>query len=446
MFEKFKNFWITFWDSMKTAYNSVFKHPIKTKGQEVTDTEHINIPDIVIGKLNNLALTEATFTLETDSKLVEPLVKLCSDLEDKKYTINYSMLSRGDCFVFPSTDSKGNLYHSYLGQDRVRILNVDGEQITKACGVLDVYTDKNKKTFYLLRTHELLSNGTLQIDYSTVDTNNNHTYVERWADLDGQIYQFINANHIGFGRYKSPIDSRGLSPVYGVPINFGCSEIERDIFKDLELIRTEFNNAKSKIFADVNILQKGKDKFDKDEYKIPENVFPIMQRAGEKTNIDIFNPNIRYSEHYSNLVKDFALYEKQIGTSKGILTDNETVNAATATAVKRANSDTLALISKIQQSIDIGNEMTLQADGVFLNISNDLWKYTPDYYDPFEDPAEQFDRLITAKGVGAVEIDDIIKWLFPTLDDEQIEEKKQRLSESNKLDTENALNNILNGN
>ena len=95
----------------------------------------------------------------------------------------------------------------------------------------------------------------------TYTTNERYERVplEEWADFEG-VWQFGNARHIGVGRFKSPTASRGLSTVYGVPLNFGCEEIEAKIFNDLEMIETEFNRAESKIFADPLILRKGKDK------------------------------------------------------------------------------------------------------------------------------------------------------------------------------------------
>ena len=87
--------------------------------------------------------------------------------------------------------------------------------------------------------------------------------------------------------------------------------------------------------------------------------------------VDSIKRKIKHTKIFWDYLKQL-IPERQVGTSKGILTDIETAYTATATAVKRANSDTMALIDKIHNAIDIGNEMTLKADGVFLNISPDL--------------------------------------------------------------------------
>ena len=209
-----------------------------------------------------------------------------------------------------------------------------------------------------------------------------------------------------------------------------------DVFDD------EFKNGKSVIFTDPRNLLKEEDA---NKYRIADNVIPIAQRANNGNNIDIFNPTLRFSEHYSKLVADLSFYEKEIGTSKGILTDNETTETATATAVKRANADTMALIDKIRVSIDNGNRMTLEADAVFLNIAPDLWSYSSDWYDPFEDPAEQWRRLLEAKNNGAAETSDLIKWNNPSLTDEEIKEKILRIKQEEQRNTDAALERILAG-
>jgi hypothetical protein len=351
------------------------------------------------------------------------------------------MLADGDYFVFPAHNSKGEIKHTYLTQDQVRIIEMDGDNITEVSGIIDWYVDNNNKSYYLLRHQKLENDGSLIISYKTVNDRYETASLGMWDYISGSEYKLFNANHIGIGRYKSPASSRGLSAGYGVPLNFGCAEIEAKIFNDLKLIEYEFKNAKSKIFADPLLMRKKDD----EGYDIPENVFPIQTRAGSSSSIDIFSPAIRNSEHYDKLIADLSLYEKQVGTSKGILTENDDVITATATAVKRANADTIALMDKIRNAIDNGNQMTLEADSVYLNIAKDLWAYQSDWYDPFEDPAEQWKRLIEAKENGAAEDADLIKWLYPSLTEEQVEEKLIRIAEKSKVDMNNALEKMIGG-
>lgn len=443
MFDKLKRFWTAFWNSIKQAYNQAFKNKPESNVQGWRDITAINFLAIFVTKLNNLVNSEATFDVESDSTQAERLKTLCKDLESKRFDITGGMLADGNYYVFPATNEKGELIHSYLASDQVRILNADGDEITEAYGVIDWYTDNDNKDYFLLRHHELDTDGTLTISYAVVDKTFKPASLAKWEQYKDETYQFVGANHIGFGWYKSPAESRGLSPIYGVPLNFGCEEIEKKIFNDLKLIDDEFKNGKSVIFTDPrNVLKDDQTK----GYKIAENIIPIQQRAGQSgANIDIFNPTLRYSEHYSKLVGDMALYERQVGTSKGILTDNETAYTATATAVKRANADTLALIDKIRNAIDIGNKMTLEADAVFLNVSADLWSYNSDYIDPFADMSEQWQMLKDAHSVGAITTKRMTKWLNPSMSNEDVEKELEAVAEENKANTNNALNRILSG-
>lgn len=443
MFDKFRNFWRVFWQSIKNAYNKAFKQPLETTVQGWRDLTAINLLDVFVTKLNNLTNTEATFDVVSDSVQAERLKTLCKSLESHRFDITAAMLADGDYFVFPATNQRGEIVHSYLPQACVRIINMDGEEITEAYGIVDWYTDADNRIFFLLRHHALDKDGTLTVSYSVVDGNYKPAHLEQWSDYEDLAFSFAGAGHIGFGRYKSPANSRGLSPIYGVPLNFGCAEIEKKIFTDLKMVDDEFKNGKSVIFTDPRNLLTDKEK---GGYKIAENIIPIQSRAGQSgSNIDIFNPTLRFSEHYSKLVSDLSMYEKQVGTSKGILTDNETAYTATATAVRRSNSDTLALLDKIRNSIDAGNRMTLEADAVYLNIARDLWDYASDWYDPFEDPAEQWDRLVEAKEQGAAEVDDLIRWAFPRLDSEQIEEKKAKIAAAQTSGADEAIERILAG-
>lgn len=447
MFNKLKAFWQKFWQTLKDAYTNAKKDPVTDNVQEWRDITRINLLDIFVKKLNNLCNTEATFDVVSDSTRSERLKTLAKDVESKRYKITSYMLADGDFWVFPAVNRHGEVIHTYLTQEQVRIIEIEHENITEVQGVIDWATDNHNKVYFLNRNHRLEDDGTLYIEYSVTNDLYEKAYYEPWSELDGRVYSFTNANHIGVGRYKSPTDSRGLSPVYGVPLNFGCRQVEDKIFADLVQIDKEFKNGESKIFADPTILRKGREKHGEESWNIPEYVFPINKRAGETGSaIDIFNPALRFSEHYSKLVADFALYEKQIGTSKGILTDNETTETATATAVKRANADTLALLGNIRQAIDNGNEMTLQADAVFLNVPFDLWTYTSDWYDPFEDPAEQWKRLVEAKDAGVAENIDLARWLFPNLSQEELNEKLARIQEQGQIDTDSALEKILGGN
>lgn len=443
MFEKLKRMWDAFLQTVEYFKSAYKGGTLDEKVQKYTDILHINWLAIAVKKLSNLACNEATFELESDSAQADHIKELLKDIEAHRFDIVSGMLAGGDYYVLPYTDESGNIKHSYLDSSRVRIVDMDGDRIKQAHAVID-YIQPNKnsgKTYFLQRHHALDDNGTLTVSYQIVDENGSAKDVPYWQDLKDTVSTFAGADTIGFGRYKSPVPSRGLSPVYGVPLNFGCSDIEKKITETLKQIEDEFKNAKSVIFTDPrNLYRKG----EKADYAIADNVIPIKHSAGDGgAQIEIFNPNIRGSEHWEKLNSYLEKYEQMLGVSKGIFTDNTATATATATAVKRANSDTIALLNAVHTALDDGNKMTLKADCAYMNIRPDLWEYHSDYFDPFEDPAEQWQRLKEAAEAGAVATERLTKWLYPNMTDEEIAEEMASISAAGAESAQSAIERAL---
>ena len=440
MFQKIKTFWQAFWGAIKTAYNKAFKDVPKGRTQEYRDTRRINFLAIFVSKLNNLSNTESTFDVESDSAQAEILKELCKDIEAKRFEITSEMLGTGDCWVFPSHANSGELFHRYVTQDKVRILDMDGETLTDVIGIVDEYVDNENKVFFLNRRHTL-KGDVLTVETYTTNERNERVQFEEWTEFEG-VWQFDGAAHIGVGRFKSPVSSRGLSAVYGVPLNYGCEEIEQKIFHDLEMIEWEFENGKSVIFTDPRNLLKDEEKH---KYTIAENIIPITQRAGQSgSQIDIFSPALRYDGAFkAKLLDDMQQYEQQVGTDRGFLTPYDSGTATTATEIRRANASTIALIDKIHTAIKNGVQMTIEADAVFLNIAPDLYAVKVDFFDPFEDADTQWNRLKDAHGMGVVEDTDVLQFIYPNMTEEERQEKIDRIGETRAVNQDAALERIL---
>lgn len=438
----FLRFWKAFLSGISYMKQAFKGGPPDTHIQEYTDIHKVNWLAMVANKLCNLACNEATFDVVSDSTLADNLKDKVKDIEAHRFEITNGMLANGDFYIFPSTDDKSELYHSYLSADRVRIVEMKGEKITEAYAILDyIQPVKNSTTTYMLQRHHKLQDGVLTISYSTRDENGNEVTVPYWNDVVNIVIQYSGVDNIGFGRYKSPKDGRGLSAIYGVPLNFGCCEIENELNETLKQIKTEFSNAQSKIFADPRTLMK---KPDRDEYKLAENIYPYKITGGnEAKQIQIYNPNIRASEHYERLEKALKRYEQAIGVSAGLISDSSATANATATEVRRSNSDTIAFINSIHTALDNGNEMTLKADSMYLTVSPDIWEYKSDYLDPFSDQTSQWQMLIQAKQEGAAEAEDLARWLFPGVSEEEIAEKMERINQAKSATAQNALENAL---
>ena len=92
-----------------------------------------------------------------------------------------------------------------------------------------------------------------------------------------------------------------------------------------------------------------------------------------------------------------------------------------------------------------GIKATLEADAVFLNIPIDLYTVNVDFFDAFQDETELYNRIVSAVDRGILEKEDELKWLYPNMTDEEIADKLARIQANNQVNTDMALERILQG-
>ncbi|MCI9085752.1 MAG: hypothetical protein HFE51_04940 [Clostridia bacterium] len=447
MFQKIIRMWNNLLYRLGYERRAKEKQAIDPNVQKYDDIEHTNWLAMAVSKVANLVCTETTYEVVSDSVLAEPLQELCKDIENKRFEIVYAMLGTGDCYIFPTIQNNKPLYHTVLGESNVVIMETEGENITKAMVILDTYKpDKGNRVFFLIRIHDLDENGTLTLTYYTVDETGSPQTVDKWKDLTSTVTQLAGANHIGFGRYKSPVPNREHHTLYGVPMNFGCSEIEEKLRKYEEMTDTEFDNAESRTFADPRNLRIAAEDIKNPKnsaYEIPKGIIPLRMTEGISNEIATHSPDIRYDKYRAKIDDLLSDYERQMGLSPGILTENEAMATGTATAVRRSNQDTISFVDLVHNALDAGNVMTLEADAVFLNIRRDLWEYNSDYYDIFGDSSEQWQRLVEARNEGAISVERLTEWLFPKMTEEQIQEEIAKANLRNATNEQSAIERAL---
>ena len=269
--------------------------------------------------------------------------------------------------------------------------------------------------------------------------------MSEWEHYKNDNVDYYNANNIGVAYYKSPQDSRGLSPVWGVPLNFGCEEVENQIKVARNNLDEEMHLMKTKLFADETISRKISTK-DGDRYDLPEGIYTIRKKAGvDGTLIDEFAPPTRYNDYKQKLNDALQDWENQVGLDRGFLTEAEHTAGATATEIRTANTKTRSFVKKIQSAMYDGIKATLEADAVFLNIPIDLYTVAVDWYDAFQDETELYNRIVSAVDRGILEKEDELKWLYPNMTDEEIAEKLARIEAQRQSNSDLALEKILNG-
>ncbi|MEE1046633.1 MAG: hypothetical protein U0M60_04320, partial [Clostridia bacterium] len=300
------------------------------------------------------------------------------------------------------------------------------------------------REYRLIRHHILDENGTLYVYYYTTDKSGNEEYLAEWEHYKNDNVAYYNANNIGVAYYKSPQDSRGLSQ-WGVPLNFGCEEVENQIKVARNNLDEEMHLMKTKLFADETVARKIGTK-DGERFDLPEGIYTIRKKAGvDGTLIDSFAPSTRYNDYKQKLIDAKADWEDMVGLDRGFLTEAEHTAGATATEIRTANTKTRSFVKKVQSAMFDGIKATLEADAVFLNIPLDLYEVTVDFFDAFQDEQELYNRIVSAVDRGVLEKEDELRWLYPNMTDDEIAEKLERISARAQINTDNALERILNG-
>lgn len=438
-------FWSNFWGFVKKKIDEYDEEKkIQVKIQPWEDVREYNPLAIANTKLTSLVCDEATVELQTDSTLVEQLKPLADDLEAKRYEICAMLNGNGGCFVTMATGEDDEPYHRIIAPDDVSVYRMVANKMYEVAMVIDKKIVKHRE-YRLVRHHILDENGTLYVYYYTTDKSGNEEYLADWEHYKNEDVAYYNANNIGVAYYKSPQDSRGLSPVWGVPLNFGCEEVEAKLKKASKDYDEEADLMKAKTFADESIVRKITTK-DGERFDLPEGIYTIRKKAGiDGTLIDSFSPPTRLPDYKQKLIDAKADWEDMVGLDRGFLTEAEHTAGATATEIRTANTKTRSFVKRLQSAMFDGIKATLEADAVFLNIPLDLYTVYIDWMDAFEDLDKQYERIVSAVDRGILEKEDELKWLYPNMTDEEIADKLARIQATQQTNTDLAIENILNG-
>jgi hypothetical protein len=437
-----------FWDNVRRWVKKTFvdfdeEKKVEVKVQKWEDVREYNPLAIANTKLTSLVCDEATVELQTDSTLVEPLKSLAENLEAKRYEICAMMNGKGGCFVTMATGEDDEPYHRIIAPADVSVWRMVADKMYEVAMVIDKKIVKHRE-YRLIRHHILDENGTLYVYYYTTDKSGNEEYLAEWEHYKNDNVAYYNARNIGVAYFRSPQDSRGLSQ-WGVPLNFGCEEVENEIKVARKDLDEEMHLMKAKLFADKSITLATRTE-EGARYDLPEGIYTIQKRHGiDGTLIDEFAPSTRYNDYKQKLIDAKADWEDMVGLDRGFLTEAEHTAGATATEIRTANTKTRSFVKKIQSAMFDGIKATLEADAVFLNIPLDLYTVMVDWFDAFLDEEAQYQRLANAVDRGVLEKEDELRWLYPNMTDEEIDDKLARISAQAQTNTDQALERILAG-
>ena len=437
-------FWNNFWGFVKKKIDEYEEEKkIQVKIQQWEDVKEYNPLAIANTKLTSLVCDEATVELQTDSTLVQPLIPLAENLEAKRYEICAMMNGKGGAFVTMATGEDDEPYHRIIAPADVSVYRMVANKMYEVAMVIDKKIVKHRE-YRLVRHHILDENGTLYVYYYTTNESGNEEYLAEWEHYKNDNVMYMNAFNIGVAYFRSPQDSRGLSQ-WGVPLNFGCEEVEAKLKKASKDYDEEADLMKAKTFADESIVRKITTK-EGERFDLPEGIYTIRKKAGvDGTLIDSFSPPTRLPDYKQKLIDAKADWEDMVGLDRGFLTEAEHTAGATATEIRTANTKTRSFVKKVQSAMFDGIKATLEADAVFLNIPLDLYTVMVDWFDAFLDEDAQYNRIASAVDRGVLEKEDELRWLYPNMTDEEIADKLSRISAQAQTNTDQALERILAG-
>ena len=406
--------------------------------QKYYDVTKENITAIVSNTLSTLAFGDGDVTVaaqnETDVQL--PRIDLLSELlktEMRNAKRNVAAgLGVGMIATIPySVDNGGGrkIYTATITKDRFYITGMQGTDITSCVVIADVF--EQEKNMYFRWTDYEVENGTYIIrNKATKNTDEIPlTDVPRWADIEPEI-RIAGVDRLPIGIFRCPTANRRPDDVTGVPITFGCDATLAKIAKTLEDIETEFDRKKAKVFVDRSLIKTEYDENGKAIKNDFSDSLYVKFENNDKMAIDIFDPALRESSYYVKLQQHFAFLEKEIGVSRGVLTDSESRDA-TATEIRRAMYQTFCLLDDIHTEFEHYINAVMYGINVLCNFYG-LEADTPydikcDWsYALLEDTQSTFAQKMQAISVGAERPAELRMFLHP---DESIEEAQAVIDE-----------------
>lgn len=430
------NFIKNIWDKIL----SLFGRKTSTTTKEYTDNQKyamqfqsindINYNAIFSSKLSNYCANQSTINVIGDNKRAEFLNDMAQQIWDDRKRIFNRMFGTGGVYIIPYY-AKGEMQYNIVPQFRISINEKIGKKITNITLLADIYVQKNgfKSDIFYRWADYIIINNTLTITQRYTNENGESVSKPKIWESINDIFTIQNVDRIPGGYYKSPIDNRQNADDYGVPITYGCDSTIKEIKECLKQIIREFQVKEAFIGVDFTMFKTN----DNGTLGLPEDGI-YRKFNGDKDDMwEIFDPAIRESSYYARLQELYARLEKEIGTSKGILTEIETAQA-TATAIKKALYDTFTIVDDARVAFESATKDLLYGFDVLANYYSitPQGEYEIKYdwgYDLLQDPQQDFNQLMQGLNQGVISKVEIRQWLKPN---EDIEEAKKAIEDIKK--------------
>lgn len=418
--------------------NNVFKIKTQSKAKEIDNNQkyasdyeridEINFNAIFSNKLANYVINDSNMDVTGENARVDLLNKTGKSMWKKAKKMVSMGFGYGGVIIVPYVKG-GKIYYNLVPQNRMTIDEVDGDFITGATVLAEkkVIGGTLNSKVYMRWTNYQVKNGNITITQQFSDEKGNKIPApDFWANIQ-EVQVITGVDRVLFGYLKSPVNNRNVSDTYGVPITYGCESTILEIKDTLEQIAREYELKQAFVGADATMFN-GKD-------ALPTNGLFKKIDSGDDSFFEEFSPAIRDSSYYARLQEQYQRLEKEVGTSKGILSEVQTQNA-TATEIKRSMYDTFTLVDDMRSNIEKALEDFFYACNVLANAYNlspqGEYELAFDWsYSLIEDPQQEFSQMMQAESKGIVSKVEIRQWLNPDETLEEAEAKIKEIEESN---------------
>jgi len=415
----------TMWDKILSLFG---KEPIKNDKEQIEneryvtefeETKNINFTAIFANKLANYTMSDSNIDVKGDNKRAILMQDVVKRLKKKMKKAISRQLGTGGVLIVPYV-TRNKLYFNIIAQNRFVINKKIGEDIID-CTILAEHKVKNQKNYYRW-TDYTLENGNLYIRHrATLESSPiSLETIEEWSDIEDM--GITNVTKMPFMYVKSPIDNRKENDDYGVPITYGCEKQISRIMDTLNQIEREYGLKEVFVGADATMFSGSN--------ALPSNGLYRKINAGDDEFWEVFDPAFRDTPLFNRLMQECALLEKQIGTSRGILTEPLSTYQNSDEA-RRAVQDTFSLVDDIRTGLEDGLNDFLYACDVLANYYNlcpqGEYELNNDWsYSMIESSQETFNQFSSGVSQGVIKKSELRQFLKPN---ETLEEAEKAIEE-----------------
>ena len=402
---------------------------IEESNRKYRELRGYNLTAIFAGKLATFTVTDSDVEVIGDNQRAELINDAIQHIWMKAKKWVSTAYGTGGVLLIPYVINK-KIYIDIVPQSSMTINRINGDEL-RAVSIIADSTVQNDERYFRWTDYSLDDFGLLTIRQRATNAAGTAVPLTSLSEWTGIIEEMTisGLEHLPLAYLKNPTDNRHAESLYGVPVTFGCDDKIKEIIECQDDVRREYKLKKPIVGMDTTLF-----KTENGRRHLPvTGLFMPVTPSGLNTSgklWDVYDPAIRDSSYYARLQHLYEELEKQVGTSRGILTEPQS-HGATATEIKAANYATYAIVDSMRTVIESALDRLAYAVDVLANAYNltPMGEYELSFdwaYDLIESSQESFNQMLSSVTVDAVEAAELRQFCFP---DESLEEARERVSE-----------------